>query len=104
MLTKDNDGKGTENQRQWNHRHHLFDIAARLGTGLNEHDAQLFGSLLSFFNRDLPKKQTRIHTVKTEHYDCDNILDYTIKELMNYIVDRKLTEQLIFTLLFLDLS
>lgn len=33
---------------------HLFDIAACLGTGLDEHDVQFFGSLLSFLDRDLP--------------------------------------------------
>lgn len=38
----------------WNCRDHLFDIAACLGTGLDEHDVQLFGSLLSFLNHDLP--------------------------------------------------
>lgn len=37
-----------------NCRDHLFDIAACLGTGLDEHDVQLFGSLLSFLNCDLP--------------------------------------------------
>lgn len=38
----------------WNCRFHLFDIAARFGTGLDEHDVQLLGSLLAFLDRDLP--------------------------------------------------
>lgn len=42
-----------------NCRNHLFDIAARLGTGLDEHDVQLFGSLLSLLNHNLPAGKSR---------------------------------------------
>lgn len=33
---------------------HLFDVVTRLGTGLYEHDAQLFSPLFAFLDCDLP--------------------------------------------------
>lgn len=35
---------------------HLLDVVSRLGAGLDEHDAQLFGPLLALLDRDLPAK------------------------------------------------
>lgn len=35
---------------------HLLDVVARLGAGLDEHDAQLLGPLLALLNADLPAR------------------------------------------------
>lgn len=45
---------------RWWGKTYLFDVVARLGTGLDKHHTQLFGPLLAFFNRDLPVKRLNI--------------------------------------------
>lgn len=35
---------------------HLLDVVARLGAGLDEHDAQLLGPLLALLSADLPAR------------------------------------------------
>lgn len=73
-------------ERCGNCSNHLFDIAAGLGTGLDEHNVQLFGSLLSFLNCDLPAgKEIPPHRCSTDLDGPDPVQSVTAEMILSTV-------------------